>query len=272
MGIETAIVWTDSTWNPWWHCVPISEACTHGSGCYAASLAKRFGCDCFGVGKTARTFGDRHWAEPITWAAEARKVGERHKVFCMSMGDICEDLPALEPMRQRLWPIIRQTADALDWILLTKRAENLGRMIPEDVQRLAWLGVTVENQRRADERVPHLRELPAAVRFISVEPLLDPVVLSPYLPSIDWVIIGAQSGPRAIPMDPTWASALAAQTRAAGTALFVKQLTAPRGRGTNGVLHEPEQFPADLRTREFPRARIPRPIAATGQASLPLGD
>jgi protein gp37 len=127
---------------------------------------------------------------------------------------------------ERLWSEIRTTQD-LDWLLLTKRPENIVRMLPADWGDSwpnVWLGATVENQRRADERIPILQQIPAVVRFLSCEPLLEPVTLDQA--GIDWVIVGAESDPHKRPLRPMeldWVRSLRDQCLAAGTAFFFKQ-------------------------------------------------
>jgi protein gp37 len=120
-----------------------------------------------------------------------------------------------------------------------------------------WLGVSVENQAAADERIPLLLRTPAAVRFVSAEPLLGPIDLTSYprspAPALDWVIVGGESGHNARHFDPAWARTIIAQCRAAGIACFVKQL------GSKNIMPlrdrkggDPLEWPADLRVRQFP--------------------
>ena len=116
---KTTIEWTSSvnakgevvpgfSFNPWWGCVKVSQGCEH---CYAETFAKRTGHSIWGPAKTTqrRTFGDKHWAEPLKWDADAAKAGERHRVFCASMADVFEDHPQLHAERPRLWSLIAQT-------------------------------------------------------------------------------------------------------------------------------------------------------------------
>jgi len=112
----------------------------------------------------------------------------------------------------------------LDWLLLTKRPENIASMLPEwwtGADPGIWLGATVENQRRADERIPILRAVPCAVHFLSVEPLLGPVDLD--LRGIQWVICGGESGPGCRPMHPDWAKSVRDQCLKSGVPFFFKQ-------------------------------------------------
>ena len=177
MGERTAIAWTDHTFNPWWGCERVSPGCQN---CYAEAFAKRTGHDVWGKNAGRRFFGDKHWAEPLKWNAAAEAAGEPALVFCSSMADVFEDRPELVPHRERLWELIEATPHLI-WQLLTKRPWNarvLTRFryfhgLPDNV----WIGTTVEDQQRADERIPHLLDIPARVRFLSCEPLLGPVEL-----------------------------------------------------------------------------------------------
>src|SRR5215207_6054449 len=114
------------------------------------------------------------------------------------MADVFEDRPELDVWRARLWELILATQE-LDWLLLTKRPELVSTMVPwgERWPANVWLGTTVENQKWAEERLPHLVAVPAAVRFISAEPLLGPLTIARWLENgLDWVITGGESGPR----------------------------------------------------------------------------
>jgi protein gp37 len=143
------------------------------------------------------------------------------------MCDVFEDHPTIDREREKLWPLIRQTP-ALDWLLLTKRADRIAACLPDDWcwgYPNAWLGVTVEN---ADYtwRADLLREIPAAVRFVSYEPALGPLDLD--LTDIDWLIYGGESGPKHRQDNPAWARSMRDQCAAAGTAFFFKQSSALR--------------------------------------------
>lgn len=179
MGEASKIEWTDHTYNPWWGCVRVSPGCER---CYAEAFAKRTGNPVWGVNAPRRFFGDKHWDEPRRWNERAAKAGARARVFCASMADVFEDRAGLEPHRERLWRLIGDTP-CLDWLVLTKRPENIARL-GDDVLRRCWVGVTAEDQRRADERIPLLLRTPAAVRWVSAEPLLSPVQL--WIPTKTW--------------------------------------------------------------------------------------
>lgn len=228
MGATTEIRWTDSTFNPWWGCSRVSEACQH---CYAESWAKRFGVE-WGKKAERRTFGDKHWNEPLRWNRQAESTGVRRLVFCASMADVFEDHPELPPERERLWELIDATP-ALTWQLLTKRPENIMGMVPKSWLEWwppnVWVGTTVENQRWAEERLPYLAQVPAPVRFASCEPLFESLDLRPWLDFMDggwgvnWVISGGESGPKARPSDPAWFRFLREQCEEFGIPYLFKQ-------------------------------------------------
>ena len=192
MAGQTGIEWCDATFNPWWGCERVSPACAH---CYADEWAARFGLQLWGAGHGFRFFGEKHWQEPLKWARTLpAKLGRRPRIFCASMADVFEERDELHEHRARLFTLIHSTPE-LDWLILTKRPEfardwlvdfyelYAGLALTKTVgERVAlapgctgfsniWMGVSIENARftwRADV----LREIPAAVRFISAEPLL----------------------------------------------------------------------------------------------------
>lgn len=222
MGKNSRIEWTHHTFNPWWGCTKVSAACKH---CYAEAWSKRVGQNVWGVKAKRRFFGEGHWSEPVKWNAEAEEAGTRFRVFCASMADVFEDRRDLDEWRGKLWDLIEITP-GLDWLLLTKRPEVVGRLVPwrGEWPGNVWLGTTVEDQECAEARLSHLAELPAFVRFISAEPLLGPINVSPWLGSIvNWVITGGESGPKARPSSPSWFRALLDQCRAAGVPFHFKQ-------------------------------------------------
>jgi len=245
---NSKIEWTDHTFNPWHGCIEVSPGCTN---CYARTLSHRYGHDVWGPAKTTgrRMMSENYWRQPLRWNEAAKKAGTRARVFCASMADVFEDHPQVVNARMQLFNLIDATP-YLDWLLLTKRPENIARMMGADVPENIWLGTSCEDQKRADERIPHLLKVPARVRFLSCEPLLGPVDLSPWLiccPScgapradtsyagcqycdaypevrgVSWVICGGESGPGARPMHPDWSRSLRDQCQAAGVAFFFKQ-------------------------------------------------
>jgi protein gp37 len=172
----TSIEWCDFTFNPVWGCVKVSPACDN---CYAAAFDHRLGGEHWGPHAPLKEFGDKHWAEPLKWNAAAERDGVRRRVFCASMADVFDNRWP-DGIRDRLWQLILATP-GLDWLLLTKRPQNISKMLPPDWGNgypNVWLGTTVENQEEADRRIPHLLAVPAAVRFLSCEPLLGPVDLT----------------------------------------------------------------------------------------------
>ena len=222
MGKNSRIEWTDHTFNPWWGCTKVSEACKH---CYAEAWSKRVGQKVWGPKAARRFFSDKHWLEPANWNAAARAEGCRRRVFCASMADVFEDRRELDPWRSRLWDVIEATPQ-LDWLLLTKRPELVATLARWRVEwpPNIWLGTTVEDQVSADSRLPHLSAIPAAVRFISAEPLLGALDLRAHLGStIGWVITGGESGPKARPSSPSWFRELLGQCKSAGVPFHFKQ-------------------------------------------------
>ncbi|WP_226781823.1 DUF5131 family protein [Oceaniglobus trochenteri] len=222
MGQNSKIEWTTHTFNPWWGCTKVSEACKH---CYAEAWAKRVGQNVWGPKPERRLLSDNHWRQPFKWNRDAQGAAERPRVFCASMADVFEDRDELIPHRERLFRLIEETAN-LDWLLLTKRPQNVLRLSrwgdewPDNV----WLGTTVELQSRADELLPFLAETPAKVRFISAEPLLGALQIDRWLDStIDWVITGGESGPHARPASPLWFHGLLAQCMRNEVAFHFKQ-------------------------------------------------
>jgi len=221
MAKNSGIEWTHHTFNPWWGCARVSPACEH---CYAETFSKRLGRDIWGVNADRRLLSDDYWREPHKWNATAAKTNERHRVFSGSMCDVFEDRRDLDPHRERLWRLIEETP-SLDWLLLTKRPENIETLAPWRNNWLPniWLGTTVEDQRRANERMPHLVKHPSVVRFLSVEPLLGALNLRQWLPEVHWVILGGESGAGARPMQIDWARAVRDQAIEYGVPLFFKQ-------------------------------------------------
>lgn len=245
MSENSAIEWTDHTFNPWWGCTKISAGCTH---CYADTLSTRYGQDVWGPKAQRRFASVNYWKNPIKWNKAAEAEGQRKRVFCASMSDVFERhmIPNIQSMmnleRAHLWEVIEQTP-MLDWLLLTKRPENIRDMIPtrwlHDVPQNVWYGTSTEDQEQADKRIPELLKVPAAVRFLSAEPLLGPIDLGHYLiddwtrigddvhwharPPIHWIITGGESGNGARPCDPQWVRDIRDQCVAANVAFFHKQ-------------------------------------------------
>lgn len=226
MAKNSQIEWTHHTFNPWWGCTKVSPACDN---CYAELWAKRMGKQLWGTSAPRRFFGDTHWREPLRWNEEARIAQHRERVFCASMSDVFERRAELNEQRKRLWALIEQTTN-LDWLLLTKRPQNIERMAPwsDTWPSNVWVGTSVENQQIAEQRLPFLLKNNAAVRFLSCEPLLGPLNLRSWfkrkgLYAIDWVIAGGESGPGSRPMHPDWAAGLLRQCQEFGVPFHFKQ-------------------------------------------------
>lgn len=246
MGANSSIEWCTHTFNPWWGCQRVSEGCTR---CYAETLANRYGHAVWGPAKTTqrRAMSEQYWRQPLKWNRDAEQAGERARVFCASMADVFEEHPQLPPLRERLWTLIEQTP-MLDWLLLTKRPEHIDQMLPsrwrraeQGMPRNVWLGFSAEDQRRFDERWAIMEWLKRmwypSIVFLSAEPLLGPLDISEALDEIDlgdeehqrwsgtldWVIVGGESGAQARPMHPDWVRSLRNQCQAAGIPFFFKQ-------------------------------------------------
>lgn len=188
MGENSAIEWCDHTFNPWEGCQKVSPGCDH---CYAEARDQRFtGGALWGPHAARRRTSPANWAKPQKWNRDAAAAGKRARVFCASLADVFDNHASITSgWHGDLWHLIAQTPN-LDWLLLTKRPQNIARMLPETYGAPewgsgwpnVWLGTTVENQTEADRRIPHLLNIPAAVRFLSVEPMLGPVKVEPWLP------------------------------------------------------------------------------------------
>jgi len=274
MAENSAIEWTDNTANFWWGCVKVSPGCEH---CYADTLAKRYGKAIWGPAKTTRREAKKAvWANVLKWDKEARELGIRKRMFVMSMGDFLEDHPDVESLRGEAVDLLYSLTNT-DVQLLTKRPDNARRFLPgswfDNWPAHIWMGTSVENQAQADKRIPELAEIPAAVRFLSMEPLLGPVDLTrlgvfPFsgsvlqLPTmIHWVIIGGESGHNARPFDLSWAYSIINQCKDASVPVFMKQFgnnpkSVQWGYTITGKGGNWNEWPADLRVREFPELAL----------------
>ena len=281
MSENTKIEWCDHTFNPWEGCQKVGPGCDH---CYAETRNARFAGGTainWGPGAPRRRTSASNWAKPKLWNEQAAEFelhyGRRQRVFTLSLGDWTDNQVPIEWLVDLL-ELIR-TTPLLDWLMLTKRigiavsrlqqahAYVLEHWPAVDAQPLSWwlgewieecnpphniwIGATVVGQEEANRDIPKLLAVPAAKRFLSMEPLLGPVDLGtiyntdfgegqPYLhpligrvsdghgdscgaPSIDWVIVGGESGPGARPMHPNWAKSLRDQCEAAGVPFLFKQ-------------------------------------------------
>jgi protein gp37 len=216
MGKKTGIGWTHHTFNPWMGCNKVSAECMH---CYIGGNIRRQGKEPFDG-----PFFTKDWKAPYEWNREAEIAGERRRVFTCSLSDFFHD--GADNWRSDVWEIISD-CNALDWLILTKRPELIADRLPPDWgdgYDNVWLGVTVGAESSMD-RIPLLKAIPAQVRFISAEPLLERLDFRPHLDGIDWVITGceqAKKGKRRL-MDMDWVRDIDQQCRDAGVAHFFKQ-------------------------------------------------
>jgi protein gp37 len=274
MADQTSIEWADSTFNPWMGCSKVSPACDH---CYAERDTARFGRVEWGAGKPRIRTSEASWRKPLQWNAKpfhecaecgwrgdlpdtlccpscngCRFTVARRRVFCASLADVFDN--EVDPQwRADLFDLIGRTPN-LDWLLLTKRIGTAHRLYIEselctDFPRNVWLGATICNEAEADRDIPKLLATPAAVRFLSIEPMLGPIDLTRIAPAIfaakanaltgkwkwdggptrvetatiDWVICGGESGPKARPMHPAWVRSLREQCAHHGVPFLFKQ-------------------------------------------------
>lgn len=287
MSSNTGIAWTDATFNPWLGCTNVSPGCDN---CYAETLMDtRYHRVKWGAGQPRVRTSVANWKQPERWnrtpfyecaacgwrgndesehpkghGASLALFPARRRVFCASLADVFDN--EVDPAwRFDLFKLISYTPQ-LDWLLLTKRIGNAGRMLKDhwagNLPAHLWLGATVVNQGEADRDIPKLLAIPAAVRFLSIEPMLGRIDLcetfgmwwnstmqcfegvgsgpinrnrvthkAEVLPggvlaferAIDWVIVGGESGPSARPAHPAWFRSLRDQCGAAGVPFFFKQ-------------------------------------------------
>lgn len=280
MAETTGIAWTDSTFNPWVGCTKVGPGCDH---CYAEALDKRHrwkGVTHWGSGVERMRTAPSNWAKPLAWNKKAAVSGKPWRVFCASLADVFDNEVPKE-WRVDLFDLIHATP-ALTWLLLTKRIGNVAKCgaytykgsFPPNV----WLGASVVNQEEADRDIPKLLDTPAALRFVSYEPALGPVVwrgewLAPRFMDatgpkrrIDWIIVGGESSQgsaKGRPFALAWARSTIEQCLVAGVPVFVKQIGSrpvapyPESRDYGMMLRdragaEPAEWPADLRVQEFP--------------------
>lgn len=246
----TGISWADLTFNPWIGCQKVSPACDH---CYAEALATtRLGVQ-WGPGAERRRTAKGNWQKPARWNRIAAEAGVRLNVFCASLADVFDN--AASPVwRGDLADLIIATP-ALDWMLLTKRVGNardmLGGMFLGQTPPNVALGVTVVAQDEVDRDLPKALSVKAGLGirrlFLSCEPLLGPLDLRRYLPQIDLVIVGGESGRGARSMPVEWPLEISSQCDAVATPFHFKQLSQADFPKTYG---KPETFPPALQTRE----------------------
>ena len=253
MSLNSHIEWTDATWNPIRGCTKISPGCKH---CYAETFAERFR----GVkghpyeqGFDLRLVPEK-LTEPFAWRSPKL-------VFVNSMSDLFQDGVPEEYVRA-----VSQVMTMADWHtyqVLTKRADRLQEMLRRKLQVAAgqdhiWWGVSVEDRKYGLPRVAHLRESPAKVRFLSIEPLLEDLG-EINLSGIAWVIVGGESGPGARPMEREWVVNIRKQCRMQGVPFFFKQWGGVRKAKAGRLL--------DNRTYdEYPR-RVTKPVPDRARAA-----
>lgn len=280
MAQDSKIEWTHHTFNPWEGCAKVSPGCKN---CYADARHERYHGQalgelaCWGINAPRMTRSDNAWKQPLKWNRAAQKEGIRKRVFCASLADVFEaqseaslafagqkqatttkdgqpgltyTFADIEAERQKLWKLIAATP-WLDWLLLTKRPENVLRMVPPnwlwqgDFETMwpsnVWIGTSVENQAQADIRIVDIRKIAAhcPTVFLSMEPLLGAVDVIPLfwettddahagfsgivLPTVSWVIVGGESGPNARRMHIGWVRDIRDKCEAAGVPFHFKQ-------------------------------------------------
>jgi len=237
VSYRSSIEWTQATWNPILGCTKISPGCKN---CYAEALAERFRGvpgHPFEQGFDLRLVPVR-LNDPLAWKVP-------RKIFTCSMSDLFHERVPLEYI-QRIFKVMNE-AHWHTFQVLTKRSSRLAEVSRKlDWTRNIWIGVSVESAAYIN-RVYDLVTVRAAVRFLSLEPLLGPIPDLP-LEGIDWVIVGGESGARARPMELGWARDILKQCERAGVAFFLKQLGGKRDkRGGNEAMLDGRQW------REFPR-------------------
>ena len=245
MAENSKIEWTDHTFNPWIGCTKVSPACDN---CYAERLMdhRLHRVEC---GKERSRTSRSNWMKPLAWDRDAHRNKRIDRVFCASLADVFDNVVP-DQWRADLWDLIEQTR-YLNWLLLTKRIVNAEDYLPYQHaggRPNIWLGATVVNQKEADREIPRLMRTPAAVRFLSCEPLLGPINLRLHDYPVDWVIVGGESGPNARPMEIAWCVSIAEQCYATNTPFFMKQ-------GSQANWHDWKDFdawPRVIRSRDWP--------------------
>lgn len=307
---DTKIEWTDHSWSPWMGCTKVSPGCAN---CYAETLSKRNPAVLGQWGRGKPRVMAKNWNDPVKWNRNVlgdldivpgqpdRFTPYHRPTVFPSLCDWLDDEVPVEWLPKFL-QLIHDTPN-LTWLLLTKRPENFSARINAAVRVIqdlslalwaskwidtqapsnVWVGASIEDQTWADQRIPALLSIPAAGRFLSVEPLLGPVDIYDWIkgqhwghsrPSrvestscdIHWVIIGGESGPGARPCNVEWIRSLVRQCQSASVPVFVKQLgtfcniaqPGDHGQGfmpvrfTHPKGGDPAEWPEDLRVREFP--------------------
>lgn len=220
---DTSIEWTDATWNPVAGCTVLTAGCTN---CYAMRMAARL--EAMGTPKyqgLTRKSGDRYvWTGTVSLDEASLELPKRWRkprlIFVNSMSDLFQD-PVPEAFIERVWQTMAATPQHT-YQILTKRPERMSAIAARLPKlRNVWLGTSVESGAVLG-RLDHLRDTPAAIRFVSFEPLIGSVAQAD-LTGIHWAIVGGESGPRARPMLEEWVDEIYERCEEAGTAFFFKQ-------------------------------------------------
>ena len=248
MGEHTKIEWAHHTFNPWIGCERVSAECRN---CYAETWDARGlnGPEThWGKDTPRRRTSDANWRLPLRWDRKAAADGVRRSVFCASLADVFEDRDDLDPWRSDLWDLIEATPN-LDWLLLTKRPENVEFLAGDFAQCIScglnpvdpfnwWcicggtvrpplnvrLGTSVGHQSSIDRVAALIDAADGAPTFLSCEPLLGPLDFGTGgLDGIDWVIAGGESGPNARPMHPDWVRSIRDVCLDSGVPFLFKQ-------------------------------------------------
>lgn len=238
MAENSPIEWTDATWNPVAGCSLASSGCTN---CYAMRMAARL--EAMGVqkydGLTRKSGGRAKWTGMVRCDEAALSIPYRwrrsRKVFVNSMSDLFHEEVPTEFIR-RVWETMATTPQH-DYQLLTKRPERMKNVLSAEGFKVlpnVWIGTSVEGPDVID-RIDYLRETPAAVRFISFEPLIGPIQ-DANLDGIAWAIVGGESGPAARPMEEHWVWAIERLCRRYDTAFFFKQWGGTNKKATGRLL------------------------------------
>ena len=194
MAENSKIEWTDHTFNPWIGCTKVGPPCDN---CYAEALSNRYGWVTWGAHGNRKRTSPANWKKPYQWDRAAEKANVRARVFSASLADWLDNQVPQE-WRGDLGNVIDQTL-YLDWLLLTKRIQNFKRLSPwQRPPRNVWLGITCGSQPELDRDWPMLAAIDVAVRFISYEPALGPLVLGDARPGpATAIIIGSSAGAKA---------------------------------------------------------------------------
>lgn len=239
MGEKSGVQWCHHSFSINWGCTEIPQVNGKFSACdfcYARTLSNRWGFKVWGKDAPRRAMSEHYWNEPFRWNRKAAKAGEHRRVFCGPMNDICEDRRDLDPYRERLIGIVEKTP-WLIWLFLTKRPALYQKFFPwKKWPANVYAGTTTEHQYWFDHRMEHLAQVPADTRFISAEPLFEPINIEKYKSVLSWTITGSESGNQARITDWAWVRDLKDQCVEYGIPYFLKQMTLP----DKTVLHTPE--------------------------------